>query len=244
MLIKRSIIVGVCGAILSCSLVVTCRAAKLVVLEARGGSFKQGMSVDSNATITLKEGERLTVIGSDGKSVALKGPISGQPLINTGSAVVDTRQALAALVATRDARTSSIGAIRAGTAASPLPAPWLVDVSRSGVRCVLEGELPVWWRPEAAEVGRFTLLPLDRSWSVQFEWHAGQQQQAMTPLVGFEGNRTYLIRNGERDHAIEIVLIPKVLENNFVLSSWMLEKGCVQQADALIDIVRKEILTQ
>lgn len=198
------------------------------------------MSIDSAVTITLKEGERLTVIGVDGRSVVLKGPTSGKPFVTAGSAV-DPRQALAALVATRDARTSSIGAVRAGAAAGKLPEPWLVDMTRSGARCLLEGELLVWWRPETITAGSFTLLPLDRSWSAQFSWEPGQERQVMPPLAGFEGNRAYLIRQGEREYAINLALIPKSLDNNLVLSSWMLEKGCIQQADALLDLLRTEL---
>ena len=215
-------------------------AAKLVVLEARSGVYKAGMSLDSSATIVLKEGERLTVIGADGRSVALKGPVSGEAFAASGSAA-DPKLALAALVATRDARTSSVGVIRAGTAAVKIPDPWLVDISRPGARCLMEGELPVWWRPQVDRVEQFTLLPFDRSWSAQFVWNVGQDRQPMPPLAKFEGNTLYLIRHAEKEHAISLVQIPKDLDNKLVLTSWMLEKGCIQQADALLAQLRQAL---
>ena len=223
-----------------CLLCAPCLAAKLVVLEARGGVYKAGMSLDSSAVIALKEGERLTVIGADGRSVTLKGPVNGEAFAASGSAA-DPRLALAALVATRDARTSSVGVIRAGTAAVKIPEPWLVDVSRPGARCLMEGELPVWWRPQVDKVEQFTLLAADRSWSAQFVWDAGQDRQAMPPLARFEGNTVYLIRHAEREHAISLVQIPKGLDNKLVLTSWMLENGCIQQADALLAQLRDEL---
>ncbi len=224
----------------ACLLSSPCLADKLIVLEARGGAYKAGMSLDSAAVITLKEGERLTVIGADGRSIALKGPISGQAFAKAGSAA-DPRSALAALVATRDARTSSVGVIRAGTAAAKLPQPWLVDVSRAGPRCLMDGELPVWWRPQADAVGQFTLLPADRSWSAQFVWDIGQDRQAMPPLARFEGNSVYLIRQADQEFAIKLVLVPNDLDNPLVRASWMLEKGCTQQADALLNQLRQEL---
>jgi hypothetical protein len=38
-----------------------------------------------------------------------------------------------------------------------------------------------------------------------------------------------------------LVQIPKGLDNKLVLTSWMLEKGCIQQADALLAQLRDEL---
>ena len=63
----------------------------------------------------------------------------------------------------------------------------------------------------------------------------------MPPLARFEGNTVYLIRQGEREYAISLVQIPKGLDSKLVLTSWMLEKGCIQQADALLAQLRDEL---
>ena len=55
-------------------------AANLIVLEARGGGLAAGQSIASDKPISLKEGERVTVIGPDGKSVSLRGPFKGPPM--------------------------------------------------------------------------------------------------------------------------------------------------------------------
>ena len=217
-----------------------CLAVNLIVLEARGGGLKSGMSIDSSATLTLKEGERVTVIGPDGRSATLKGPLSGQPFAS-GASSVDPKQAFAALLSARDARTSSVGVIRAGSDAAKIPTPWLVDVTRPGARCLLQGEHPVWWRPDTGEADRFTVFPVDRSWSAQFAWAAGQDRQAAPPLSRFEGSNVFVIRQGEREYAINLVVIPNTLDNKLVLSAWMLEKGCTQQADALLESMRGEL---
>jgi len=220
-------------ATLSLLLPLSAGAANLIVLEARGGGLAAGQSIASDKPISLKEGERVTLIGPDGKSVTLRGPFNGPPM-PSGAAVADPKQALAALVATRDARASSVGVIRAGTDAVKLPEPWLIDMSRPGPRCLLEGERPVWWRPETSREEDFTVFPVDRSWRADFHWNAGQDRQPVPPVSRFEGQNNFVIVIDKQEHAISVTTVPRSIDNDFVLTSWMLQKGCVQQADALI----------
>ncbi|MGB4346304.1 MAG: hypothetical protein WBJ21_07885 [Burkholderiaceae bacterium] len=212
-------------------------AAKLIVLDARGGGLKSGMSIDSSAALTLKEGERVTVIGPDGSSATIKGPFSGPPMPKA-AASADPGKALSALVATRDARSKTVGVIRAGTDVVRIPDTWLIDVSRPGPRCLKQGERPVWWRPDVAKAGEFTVFPVDRSWRADFVWQAGQERQAAPALSRFDESSVFFIRQGEQEFAISINIIPKGLENDLILSSWLLEKGCLQQADALLASLR------
>ena len=217
-------------------------ADKLIVLDARGGGLKAGMSIDSNSNVTLKEGELVTVIGPKGNSVVLKGPFNG-PVLAKSESGLDAKQALSALVATRDARSTAVGVIRAGTDAVKIPEPWLIDVTRPGPRCLLEGEPPVWWRPDASKVQHFTLYPIDRSWKADIGWAAGQDRQTAPALSRYEGANVFFIRQNEQEFAISLNVIPKSVDNDLVLSAWMLEKGCLQQADALLAGLRNELQT-
>jgi hypothetical protein len=215
-------------------------ADKLIVLDARGGGLKAGMSIDSSANVTLKEGERVTVIGPKGNSVVLKGPFNG-PALTKSDAGMDAKQALSALVATRDARSTAVGVIRAGTDAVKIPEPWLIDVTRPGPRCLLEGELPVWWRPDASKAQHFTLYPIDRSWKADIAWELGQDRQTALALSRFAGANVFFIRQDDQEFAISLNVIPKSVDSDLVLSAWMLEKGCLQQADALLAGLRTEL---
>jgi len=215
-------------------------AATLVVMEARSSTLTLGMRIDSSSVISLKEGERVTFIAPDGKSISLKGPFNGVPFAKANDSV-DLRQALSALVATRDARTSSVGVVRAGTATVKIPEPWLIDVTRPGPRCLLEGTQPVWWRPDASQIESFTVFPVDRSWSAQFNWAAGQDRQPLPPLSRLDGSKAFVVRQGEKEFAISLEVVPKGLENQLILTSWLLEKGCIQQADALLNLVRRDL---
>lgn len=207
-------------------------AAQLVVLDARGGGLKPGQSIDSARPIALKEGERVTVISPDGRSVTLRGAFNGPPM-QTAAAAANPRLALAALVSTRNARSSSIGAIRAGSVAAPLPDPWLIDISRPGPRCLREGETPVWWHPESATAKTFTVYPIDRSWRADFAW-GGADRMPAPRLSKLDGANLFVIRMDGQDNAISLNVIPKSVDNEMVLTAWMLEKGCIQQADAYL----------
>lgn len=208
-------------------------AAPLIVIDARGGNLKPGAKIDSAARLTLKEGERVTVIGPDGKALTLRGPFSGPPMAKAGGGN-DPRMALAALISTRNARTSSVGVVRGGTDAAPLPEPWLIDVSRSGDRCLKEGTRPVWWRPVAGGAETLTVMPIDRSWRADVAWSKGQDRLTPPPLGRMEAQTTLVMRAGGEEHVVRINQVPAELPNDFVLASWMLEKGCMQQADALL----------
>lgn len=208
-------------------------AAKMVVIDARASGLKAGMSIDSTAPLTLKEGERVTLIGPDGKTLMLRGKFSGQPAPKA-SAAADPRQALAVLINTRKSRSNALGAVRAGAEGAKLPDPWLVDISRPGPRCLREGESPVWWRPDTAAAQAFTVYPVDRSWRADFAWEAGQDRLQAPSLSKFQGQTTFIIRADDQEKAVAMNIIPKSVDDDLILASWMLEKGCLPQADALL----------
>jgi hypothetical protein len=213
-------------------------AVPLIVVDAHGGNLKAGQKIDSARPITLKEGERVTLIAPDGKTVTLRGKFSGLPMTGAGAAT-NAKQALAALSTTRNAQTGRVGAVRGDSDFAPLPQPWLIDVSTAGERCLRPGQRPIWWRPKAAAAQKLTLLPIDQSWRADFEWAAGQHGIPAPPLMKFEGETEFLIRMGEEEHEINVNLVPTDLDGS-ALVSWMVEKGCTQQADALRQQIKRD----
>lgn len=217
-------------------------AINMVVVEARAAGLKPGMMISSTAAVTLKEGERVTIIGPDGRSVTLRGPYKGIAL-RAGTAVQDPKAALAALISTRNDRAKSVGAIRAGANAAKLPDPWLIDISRPGARCVREGDRPIWWRPDDRVAEAFTVFPIDRSWRADFQWKAGVDRMAAPALSRLEGVSTFLVRLEGQENAISIQMIPRDITEPLVLSSWMLERACIQQADAYLRQIEADLAT-
>ena len=207
-------------------------AAKLIVIDARAAGIKAGQRLDSAKPITLKEGERITVIGPDGKTITLRGRYSGK--IKVARKASNRKGALAALINTRNARTSSVGVVRGASDAAALPDPWFVDISRDGERCLLEGEQTNWWRPDNTTEQKFSMLPVDRSWRADFTWKVGSDLMAIPKIDEFERQSVVLVRMNGKEYPISINMLPADLNNDFILASWMIEKGCVQQADALL----------
>ena len=214
--------------------------AQLIVMQARGGSYKVGQSISPTKTITLKEGERLTLIGADGKSITHRGPYKGLP-VKKGSSNTDATKALSVLIAKRDARTSSIGVIRAGTGAVQVPDPKAIDITRGGPRCLNEGEKPEFWRPNADREQPFVMFPVDRSWRADLVWEVGQDRLIMPDLSKFEGVTTVLVNIDQQEFAISFSVIPTSIKDPIILTAWMLEKGCIQQANSLIKNLSKDL---
>jgi hypothetical protein len=208
-------------------------AFPLVVVEARGGNRPPGSQIDSETPVSLKVGEKLVLIAPDGRISTLRGAYGGKAA--PGAAPVqDPRRALAALISTRNDRANTVGAVRSGSNAAALPDPWLVDVSRPGERCVRQSERPIWWRPDARGEGRFAVFPVDRSWRADFRWADGQDRIPSPALVRLDGVKMMVIQAGGQERAIRLHLVPDSLKDPVVLAAWMLEKACVQQADALL----------
>jgi len=214
--------------------------AQLVVVEARGAGLKAGQTISATANIVLKEGERLVVISPEGRSITLRGPFSGPPA-PAASAAADPAKALAVLVASRDARTKSVGVVRAGTDTVKTPDPWAIDISRPGPRCLREGDRPEFWRPRAVSSQPFVVFPADRSWRADFAWQPGQDRLQLPDLSRFQGLTTLLVNIDQQEHAITFSRIPVEVTDPFILAAWMLERGCIQQGDALLRMLSAQM---
>jgi hypothetical protein len=208
-------------------------AYPLVVVDARGGQLRPGARVDSAAPLSLKAGERVVLVGPDGRVNTVQGPHNGPPAA-AGGPVQNPRLALAALIATRNDRASTVGAVRSGSLAATLPSPWLIDVSRPGERCIRDDAPPVWWRPAATDAASFVVYPVDRSWRADFQWKPGQDSITAPALIRLDGAKMIVIKTGTQERAIRLNIIPADINDPAVLVAWMLEKACVQQADALM----------
>lgn len=212
-------------------------AQSLVVVEVRGVDLKVGSRLDEAQQVKLPAGGKLVVVRSDGTVISLRGPHSG-PLKSKAAPSQGAGRALAALVASRTDRANRVGAVRSGANAAPLPSAWLIDITRPGERCLVEGAPIGWWRPVSAATQDFTLSPLDRSWNAQLSFEAGQDTVAITRVSDIEATKSFIIKDQEREYSIRVHLIPKATTEPAVLAGWMIEKGCIQQADALLALLR------
>jgi hypothetical protein len=208
-------------------------AISWIVMEARGGGFKIGQKLNAEQTIVLKEGERLTLIGPDGGKIALKGPFHATA-VPQSSSTSDPKKALAALVANRAARTSTAGVVRAAGQAEILPEPWLIDVSRAGTRCVLQGGNVVFWRPDASRQSSLIVSPADRSFKTEWVWPKGLDRLQVPASSRLQNQNLLRVELDGQEFAIVLVEVPAEIDNPLMWVAWLSEKSCMQQADALL----------
>jgi hypothetical protein len=218
---------GGCGAALASQ-------GQLVVVEARGVALKPGQRLDAQTRFDLKEGERLRLLALDGRSIELRGPRTGPIPAAQQGASLDRSQALSTLITNRNARTGSAGVVRSGGTTASVPDPWSVDISRPGPRCVREGMHPVLWRPEPLDARTSTIHPADRSWRADIGWSDGQSQVQMPDLGPLDRATTLIVSIDQQEHGLTLLIVPASIDDEMVLAAWMLDRGCVQQADALL----------
>jgi hypothetical protein len=214
------------------------RGADLVVIEARGVPVQAGQVIDDSKPLVLKEGQRITLIAANGSTLKLRGPYDqapGSAAGGGGSGVVD---ALKALIVQKDSRTSDVGVVRAGAEAAKLPEPWLVDVSRPGVRCVRDGDPIVFWRPVSATTANLTITSLDKSWKIATTWPSGADRLIVPPNLPVQRPATYLVDLDATESAITVNSIPGAVSSDAMRAAWMIEKGCQAQAEALLTALR------
>lgn len=208
-------------------------AAQLVVMEARGTGLKSGAMVDSEQVLELKEGERLVLIGPDGRSVTLRGPFRDKP-VKDAPALQDRSKNLTALLSSRDARTSAVGVVRAGAQMAAIPDPWLLDVAESGRRCLPSAGAAMLWREDKAAQETVGISPADRSWRIDIDWPAGQDRVALPDNLGISGLASLVVIRKTKETNLSLSSVPVEIPDPLLIASWMVHKGCAQQSDALL----------
>ena len=212
-------------------------ASKLVVMESKAASVKVGQTLDGAAPIVLKAGEGLSLISQDGKIIKLSGPYSGPPITRGAVAASDSKQALAAMLSSRDARTSSVGVFRSVKPAAKPASPWWVDVSSAASsRCAQTGQAVYLWRQDARRSEPVSVLGDKLTWLADTQWKEGEHGlSVMPPKTNLSQAVAMTVRLGEGNSEFSMSWIPAEINDPVVLIAWMREKGCQSQADILLN---------
>ena len=208
-------------------------AAEVVVVEARGIALKAGQVLDDTQPLVLQEGQRVTLIAANGNTIKLRGPYDQAPAAGEAGGA-NLAQALTALIVQKQTRTSEVGVVRGVTDTSQLPEPWVLDISQPGNVCVRDGTPVVFWRPSAADAANLTVLPTDKSWRLATVWPKGDDRLTLPERYATRNRATYLIDLGKLHAAVTLNVIPASATTDAMRAAWMIEKGCQQQAEALL----------
>lgn len=231
-LMRSTLFLALTGVAASALAASQAKAAVLVVAEARGIAFKPGDTLNSAKPLILKQGQHVTLISETGSTLKLDGPYDRPPAAGGGGGV-GLNQTLNALITQRQARAGEFGITR-GTVLADLPDPWVLDATHSGNVCVLANGTPVFWRPDARAPASLSVAPADRSWSARAQWPAGQDRIAVTTNVPMRAGETYVVIFNGTESDVTMVQVPASLTNNDMKAGWMANRGCEQQAEALV----------
>jgi len=208
-------------------------AGELIVVEARGIALQAGQVLDDTQKLTLTEGQRVTLIAANGNTLKLRGPYDQAPAAAAGSEA-NLGTALAALLVQKQTRTSEVGVTRAGPEAGELPDPWVLDITRPGNLCIRDGVPIVVWRPEAKRAANLSINSTDKSWKVITQWPSGVDRLTLPLRFPAKNRATYLVELGAVRAAVTLHTIPATVDQDKMRAGWMIEKGCAEQANALI----------
>lgn len=220
--------------------------AQAVVIRSTGpsaGQYPQGRKLPATASVTLRAGDRVTVLDKSGTRV-LSGP--GTFAMNGAVDRTESGGAVATVLAMGNARMRTrTGAVRGDIASSaPQTGPdsvWYIDVSKGGTYCVADPAKLVLWRPnrEEAATGKLT----DAAGAVApVEWKRGNALKlwpgASLPVVD---GKTYTFSDPVGPSvAITTKLMGEVPEDSMEVAAKMAEMGCTQQLDVLANAAAEQ----
>ncbi len=151
------------GALGGAALAAEAAAANVVVVRSAGPSaatYRAGSSLPDNARVTLRPGDMLVVIGSNGTRT-LRGP--GSFTLTSGGG--GGRPAMA--------RRGRFSALRTAGIVPRSPTLWHVDTTQSGKFCLASASNVMLWRPEADQAVTLTVAGAGGT-RHNVQWPAGE----------------------------------------------------------------------
>lgn len=213
--------------------------AQAVVIRSTGpsaGAYPMGKKLPADASVTLRAGDRVTVLDKSGTRV-LSGP--GTYSMNGAVDHNGSGGAMATMLAMGGTRMRTrTGAVRGDTTAElPPPGPssvWYVDVSKGGTYCVADPSQLVLWRPNHVDAATGKLR--DASGKVApVKWDRGNSLKlwpsAQLPVID---GKTYTFSDPVGPSVtITTKVMGKVPEDGMEVAAKMAQMGCTRQLDVL-----------
>lgn len=214
-------------------------AKQLVVIESSSPSIKSGQILDSAKPLILGKDVKLTLISDDGRVTKLLGPFSGLPDTKSSGANPSsgggTRMIamLSRLVGPKSMDQSSIGTVRSGVGTPP-PNPWAINIKRRGAHCVKPNSVK-FWRTKSRKSAKFSVLPVSGGSRAKIKWPKRTEFLEWPASMPVTDGAAYKIKvSGMPTKTINIHISPSNLPTPAHGAAWMGEKGCMEQARALL----------
>jgi hypothetical protein len=205
----------------------TAAVGSVVVVRSLGPSSKAyppGKTLPENASITLKGGDVVTVIG----------PASAKTLRGPGN--FEAKQLTLASAAGQRGR---FGALRANDVAHN-PSIWDLDVTQSGKMCVDRNSKLQLWRPDSESALKINIRSADGT-SEELSWAAGKAQVAWPASLPIANSASYQLEwpdSGDKS-SVEFVTVSSAPTDLVGAAQLLIENGCDHQLDLLVESASK-----
>lgn len=206
-----------------------------VVVKSTGPSstrYPVGTKLEDSASITLKAGDVVTVLTSDGTRV-----IKGAGTFRVGDRPRVASDRFASLTRKRAATRVRTGAVRGeGAESVSNPSLWYVDIAQSGTICLYDLATVRLWRPGTEGTATYligkptTALPL-----AEVTFDETVTVAALDPArVSVADGESFVISAPDGSTSIvNLVLLADDFETPDALAEALIAKGCTVQVEAL-----------
>ncbi|MEE4316706.1 MAG: hypothetical protein V2I74_06960 [Erythrobacter sp.] len=211
-----------------------------VVVKSTGpssGKYPVGTKLDDTATITLKTGDVVTVLTSDGTRV-----IKGAGTFRVGDRPQVASDRFASLTRKRAATRVRTGAVRApDDEAVTNPSLWYVDITRSGTICLYDFATVRLWRPGTEGTATYSITAHGESHSetgarAEVTFDDTVTVAALDPVrlpVTEGGHYMIIAPDGSTSAELNFVLLADDYDAPDALAEALISKGCSVQLEAL-----------
>ncbi len=207
-----------------------------VVVKSTGPSstrYPVGTKLEDTATITLKAGDVVTVLTSEGTRV-----IKGAGTFRVGDRPQVASDRFASLTRKRAATRVRTGAVRdVQDEAITNPSLWYVDITRSGTICLYDLATVRLWRPGTDGTATYRIAGHDADVQAEVTFDDTVTVAALDParLPVVEGGH-YMITapDGSTSAALSFVLLGEGYDQPDALAEALIAKGCTVQLEALV----------
>lgn len=206
-----------------------------VVVKSSGptaSKFPVGTKLDDTSSITLREGDVVTVLTADGTRV-----IRGAGTFRVGDRPKVANDRFAALTRKRAANRVRTGAVRSEADETPSnPSLWYVDVTRSGMVCLYDLAAVRLWRPGTAGTSTYRIADAAGTKNVEFTFDdtvvIATLDPARLPIIEGSAYRIFS-PDGTVSADLRFVQIAEEFGTPDALAETLIAKGCTVQVEAL-----------
>lgn len=202
-----------------------------LVMDSVGLPLKPGQELDLSRAMTLKRGEKLSLIGYNGFILTFVGPttVTANSVANPfGGKFLDPLRVLVDRLQKSDALRS------ARSPGRRIDNPWHIDVTRPGSRCILEQAPITVWRDISADKQTLVIGPSGSSWFASMDWPSDSDLVALGSEVRFDNGDRVVAELAGVISELTINVIPRSVTSPAAQAAWMIEKGCDDQAIIIV----------